>query len=381
MTTTLHWYHLTPLDVLLFRECKPFSPGEGSWAKGLFPPMPITVFQALRSLTDDRSSSDLKQRRSLEFMGPFLVDPDNQLWLPTPKDLRVYYEKRGDRKSSQNNWQEVVQLVPMSSDDDWIASGSLQPLIVPKGLQSKATEPKLITADNLGPPHPWIRVEILQQYLAGESLANVEPESFCKNPWDIQILPHIHMESDRRQVKQEQGYFTEVAVRMQSGWKFLVGISAELPDSVVRLGGEGHRAMVAHTTIDDTLDELLQSPPPSGDAGAIAYLLTPGLAEQSGSTSYGAIPSAWPGGGLIGCATDKAILWGGISQIRRKKQGVASEPEFALSPQRAFIPPGSVYIFDKPIDTGQDLLPDRDTSAYQTFKTLNYGKLLWATRK
>ncbi|NJO86033.1 MAG: hypothetical protein HC818_05105 [Synechococcaceae cyanobacterium RM1_1_27] len=45
----LHWYALDPIDVLLFRESKPFSPGEGSWAKGLFPPMPTTIFQALRS--------------------------------------------------------------------------------------------------------------------------------------------------------------------------------------------------------------------------------------------------------------------------------------------------------------------------------------------
>jgi CRISPR-associated protein Cmr3 len=46
----MKWYAIAPLDVLLFREAKPFSPGEGAWAKGIFPPLPTVVFQALRSV-------------------------------------------------------------------------------------------------------------------------------------------------------------------------------------------------------------------------------------------------------------------------------------------------------------------------------------------
>ena len=42
----LQWYTIDPIDLLLMREAKPFSPGDGSWAKGQFPPLPITVFQA-----------------------------------------------------------------------------------------------------------------------------------------------------------------------------------------------------------------------------------------------------------------------------------------------------------------------------------------------
>ena len=57
----MYWYAIEPLDVLLFREAKPFSPGEGSWAKGLFPPLPSTVFQALRSILPHRNQYERQQ--------------------------------------------------------------------------------------------------------------------------------------------------------------------------------------------------------------------------------------------------------------------------------------------------------------------------------
>jgi len=372
------WYHLQPLDVLLFRDCKPFSPGEGSWAKGLFPPMPITVFQALRSLT---VGTDQEQAQ-FEFIGPFLVGPDEQLWVPTPKDLRVFYPERNDRKTAADNWTKLVQLQPIDRDSDaWadivFASDALPPLV-----GAIAGE-----VDHLGEPRPWMRVETLKRYLAGESLEDAKPHDFHRNPWDLQVLPHIQMQSDRRQVCEEKGYFTEVAVRLYSGWKFLVGMSTQLPEAVVRLGGEGHRAMLSHCTGDRVLNELLNPLQPRDQpTGTIAYLLTPGLADLGGEIPrYGAVPSGWRSAGLVGCATDKQILWGGVSQIRRKRAGQTDEerrsndPTFAVLPQRAFVPPGTVYVFKSPpIDTGQ-LIPDRSASQ-QTFKTLNYGKLLWGTR-
>lgn len=41
----LYWYVIEPLNVLLFRESKPFSPGAGSWAKGLFPHYLLQYFK------------------------------------------------------------------------------------------------------------------------------------------------------------------------------------------------------------------------------------------------------------------------------------------------------------------------------------------------
>lgn len=40
---------ITPLDTLFFRDGKPFSMGEETWARGLFPPPPSVIYGALRT--------------------------------------------------------------------------------------------------------------------------------------------------------------------------------------------------------------------------------------------------------------------------------------------------------------------------------------------
>jgi CRISPR-associated protein (Cas_Cmr3) len=46
----IYWYTLTPLDVLLFRDAKPFTPGERAWAGGNFPPTGHAISGAIRSI-------------------------------------------------------------------------------------------------------------------------------------------------------------------------------------------------------------------------------------------------------------------------------------------------------------------------------------------
>ncbi|MCG8365348.1 MAG: hypothetical protein MJA27_18720, partial [Pseudanabaenales cyanobacterium] len=143
----MQWFRITPLDVLLFREAKPFSPGEGAWAKGLFPPMPITVFQAMRSLLGHRENGHLsteterKQARNLEFLGPFLQDPDGNLWFATPKDLvgvRTRHsaeeeEPKPDQQQASDQWEVLRRLEPYSPEDDGYAFGfSTAPMVSPK---------------------------------------------------------------------------------------------------------------------------------------------------------------------------------------------------------------------------------------------------------
>ena len=54
----------------------------------------------------------------------------------------------------------------------------------------------------------------------------------CGDPWDVQVLPHIHMQDGARQVRESEGYFTEVAVRMKPGWGFVVGVDSASRDGV-----------------------------------------------------------------------------------------------------------------------------------------------------
>lgn len=167
----MHWFSLTPLDVLLFRDAKPFSPGEGAWAKGLFPPMPITVFQAMRSLLPYYGDNQPDKRRNLEFLGPFLQDPNGHLWFATPKDLvgvrtRKWNEeepKPGQKKAS-DDWEALIRLEPYQYDDD--------PDNEPFDFSTRPmVSPNLGTKQYVcGKPQSWIRGDKLAQYLRGKTL-------------------------------------------------------------------------------------------------------------------------------------------------------------------------------------------------------------------
>ncbi|MHC5731665.1 MAG: type III-B CRISPR module-associated Cmr3 family protein, partial [Nostoc sp.] len=106
------------------------------------------------------------------------------------------------------------------------------------------------------------------------------------------------------------------------------------------------------------------------DKNNFAYLLTPGLAEKE-SAVYGVYPTSWKDN-LNGCVSDRPLLWGGVSTIQRKEQ----DKEFALLPQRAFVPPGTVYLFKNLPQQAEHLLPEEGGNWLTTFQQLNYGKLL-----
>ena len=80
----MYWYTLTPLDVLLFRDAKPFTPGEHAWARSVFPPNGHAIAGALRGL--------LGKKAHFELRGPFFCRTENKvgteefkcLYLPRP---------------------------------------------------------------------------------------------------------------------------------------------------------------------------------------------------------------------------------------------------------------------------------------------------------
>ncbi|MCJ2544430.1 type III-B CRISPR module-associated Cmr3 family protein [Thermostichus vulcanus] len=371
---TLHWYALDPIDVLLFRESKPFSPGEGSWAKGLFPPMPTTIFQALRSALLYTPNTPKKERH-LRFLGPFLLDQENTLWLPTPKDLLAmgHYDPNADPAQIDDTPEELAEgdkyqrLQPVQEDHwkhiQW-DDQNLPPLVPPPLEEGEYIK---------GRPQPWIRASALSAYLEGQL---PQSSDFQGDPWDTQVLPHIDIQPDTRQVKDEAGYFTEVAIRLRPGWRLAAAISTRIPSTTVRLGGEGHRALVAPL---ENWDPGIDWDRFRERTGSVAYLLTPGLAQaEEAAPIYQAYPSQWQPH-LAGCATDRALLWGGISAIRRRQQDSeqSEKADFALLPQRAFIPAGTVYHFKQDPPPPLRQLLGNPCAQFQTFESLNYGTLLW----
>lgn len=440
----LNWYALDPIDLLLLRESKPFSPGDGSWAKGQFPPLPTTVFQAMRSATPWQGDKS-NRKRDLEFVGPFLLyappgEPES-LWLPTPQDLvcvRTFSqaddldsnnETEEDFTEVASQWERTARFQPLDRhnlawkylgfDPDFFPEDSLVPMVPPVRMDHvAAAEGATSLEENLnrclrtiddknregiaGRPLPWIRADALVRYLQGEVLENnseaqsesLSPKNyFYGNPWSTQVLPHIKVQPGTRQVAEEEGYFTEVAIRMEPHWHLVAGISATLDAKVVRLGGEGHRVLVSKMPAPPPQWESLialrspstaDEPTAAKSTGQTAYVLTPGLAETA-EEQFGLIPTAWRSE-LRSCVGDRALLWGGMSVFQKLD---SKDKSVAFQPQRAFVPPGTIYRFhpgqlpDELIDSSQDatdppkLLPTQGGNWLKTLNSLNYGILLW----
>ncbi len=397
----MYWYALDPLDVLLFREAKPFSPGEGSWAKGQFPPAPITVFQALRSSlleNNDRvqtlNSREAKWENHLEFIGVFLLDENDRMWLPTPKDLIALGKKKNtqegadkedDLEDNNDDWHRTLRLTPAYDKNDRDSASLWQHLCFEEDkLPPMVTPNHEIESDEfVCRPQTWIKFSALEQYLQGENPSN--PEDFTEDPWDVQVLPHIQMEKNSRQVKESEGYFTEVAIRLKPHWRLVAGINLKISSTVVRLGGEGHHVLI--TPLDEDFAQRHQLLTQKSELNwhdnnqiKSAYLLTPGLA-QTEQFLYGIYPDRWQES-LCGCVSDRPLLLGGVSTIdRRLSNSQKTDKEFALLPQRAFVPPGTVYLFHTKPTNCQLLLPTQGGVWLDTFTSLNYGKLLWSDRK
>jgi CRISPR-associated protein Cmr3 len=58
----IYWYTISPVDILLFRDAKPFTPGERAWAASIFPPSGHAIAGAIRSIIDGE----------IELIGPLL---------------------------------------------------------------------------------------------------------------------------------------------------------------------------------------------------------------------------------------------------------------------------------------------------------------------
>lgn len=83
---------IDPLDTLFFRNGKPFTMGDDTWANGVFPPYPSVVYGSLRSVYFSNHIKELKKAnsnddptRDLKIKGIYIL-ANNNVYLPLPND-------------------------------------------------------------------------------------------------------------------------------------------------------------------------------------------------------------------------------------------------------------------------------------------------------
>ncbi|MBD2016127.1 CRISPR-associated protein Cmr3 [Microcoleus sp. FACHB-53] len=369
-----HWYTLTPLDVLLLRDAKPFTPGERAWAGSVFPPNGHTLAGALRGL--------LKTSDSLNITGPFFCS-NQTLYLPRPL-----------------GYVGTIPLVPI----DWDEESHLY-----KALQFDSSQPCPLAKASWKqpPPNPdkdtdkpqikyrqYLPWNVVLHYLESGQIPdgewNVKHEGEDKL-WKVETRSHNAIEPGTQQVKKADGYFVENAIRLHSGWSLAIGLKQPIPQAsaTLRLGGEGHRVLIesceALTQQWDSLEKKSQKNFYKKER-SLAYLVTPGVFERWHNDAKNpniarcrAFPWEWKlttnGGNLVSFASERQVSIGCRSLLPEKDQPKNSVP----SPQVFAAPSGSLYYLKQPEDLFQNQLDAPEK--VQRWRQLGYSELLWLPYK
>lgn len=133
---------LQATDTLFFRDGRPFSMGEESFAQGLFPPHPSVLHGAIRSVfISDKVNDGGDLKLSIEQSEHFSIDfialkqqtlgrNDEELWLPMPSDLVVYKTDEDEAESlrllpvPQYSNLKLFDKIPTSVKEDKAVEGN-----------------------------------------------------------------------------------------------------------------------------------------------------------------------------------------------------------------------------------------------------------------
>jgi CRISPR-associated protein Cmr3 len=370
----IYWHTLTPLDVWLFRDAKPFTPGERAWAGSTFPPSGHTIAGAIRSLHNSL--------KDFEIRGPFLCF-DNTLYFPRPL-----------------NYVGIKQLIPAPWLEEDHPSHQMiwdlrhpAPLVLPEPFTPAEQEAKDTGEDEM---RQYLPQDIVMKLLKGEE-SLTQKDWQCgpgerPQPWKIENRSHNALKPGTRQVKDEDGYFVEKAIRLDDGWSLAIGLEYEIKTPVtLRLGGEGHRATLERNAQLDKQWNAIEGKSKenkvkSTKAKVMAYLITPGVFERTikGDATCRAWPWEWKlahehnpdqePGSLVSVATEKPFP---IScRIRHEGKSIPA-------PQIYAAPPGTMYYLEKsPVELLQNDPPlpraiGEKPHPVARWRPLGYSELLW----
>lgn len=378
----IYWYTITPVDILLFRDAKPFAPGERAWTTSIFPPSGHTIAGAIRRIIDV----------PLELIGPLLCY-HNTLYFPRPLNF-----VNADR---------LIPLAwhpkhPLSEQIIWDRSQP-NPLVMPD---------RDLPLSKLPPQEQeyrqYLPIAAIESFLKTGNIAQqllTVPEAEAKDlnseqqPWKTETRSHNSVDRQTKQVK-NGSYFIETAIRLLPNWKIAISLNVDLATpAVIRLGGEGHRAILERCpALDEQWDLIAElssinfAPKSESkaksqpDQKVLAYLITPGIFErrQHNRAICRSYPWEWKlahtnnpnqtEGNLVSVATEKAIP---ISGRIRDHQDHSSIP----APQMFAAPPGSVYYLNQPQALFDPVTEQAGTSGnrgIRGLKNLGYSRLLWA---
>jgi CRISPR-associated protein Cmr3 len=332
---------IMPLDTVFFRDGKPFSFGEETWADVIFPPFPSTFYGAIRTMwfseniqefSEANIPEDKTQKLELKFVNIFM----DYLYFPQPLDL--VKEKELDEQKTQ----EVFALNLFEFKDLFFTNLSL------------SSYPSSYI-DDIENYEGFIDIFSLIDYLKNEE------ETFFVNSKKtfLKYEPKIGIGRNFFSRTIEEGKLYRVnMVRFKKGVCFIAELEdngLNLPDKhLLKLGAEGKAALFKkETEIDEELEALKNLPKEilsiiEETKKFKLYLATPAIFKngwlpswidkESLTGEYNGIKLK-----LISACVGKPICIGGFGMKERSNSG-----KFRPQPKKMLraVSAGSVYWFE-----------------------------------
>lgn len=319
---------IRPLDTLFFRDGKPFSRGEETWADGVFPPYPSVIYGALRTWYISNhvlpfSGEAIDRSSRIKVTGLRYLVPnkkgEKETCLPMPLDL---VESKGKTRAEQNgeSSNQEYRMVRLQLHENAM------------GISSHPTDSLLL------PPNDGMVESIDDGLMQVNDLARYLHNPFAEGK--VRRVKDLACSEPKVGIGRDDA--TNVAsdallyrVGMRRATEFDILIEFELPDKdfqqnsfIVKLGGENK--MVALESYQGRI-KISQDDIGLKAGGFKLYLATPAIFKQGWKpdlSNYGIQAD------LIAAVTGKPLHIGGFDMKEGKPK-----------PMYKAVPAGSVYYY------------------------------------
>lgn len=359
---------LSPVDVWLFRDGRPFDARSHHRAESLFPPHPSVVQGAVRSYELVRRGVDLSDKNAV-----FAAVGDAN----HPQSLRM----RGPW-IAQLDGHAIKRYFPLPADawleDNGRARPASEPQQMAKGIRSNAPTPMLIGLND--PSHKaegglWLEESELAAYFEYRHTGNSVRTICARDLFAQEPRPGVGINSAQK-TAQDGALFEVEFIRPKEGVGLFIeieGYSGWPQAGVLRLGGEGRAARFLQ----------VQQPDPLATLNATVNV------EQTRQTIlpsrfkvYFATPACFNGGWQPTDVTwvsffDGPVKLESAAIARYESLGGFDAAQNEHKPARRFVPAGSVYYFSVPEGTTAAMRSDLVNSAITDWGApFGYGQVL-----
>jgi CRISPR-associated protein Cmr3 len=320
---------INALDTLFFRNGKPFSMGEDTWADGVFPPYPSVLYGALRTWYVANQAGGVTQSM-IDESGNMSITAIHYripggLYLPLPLDMVEPKNKSVAKKNEENRKKEyeVVKLALAENTADAKLSSTpefFNALLMPDNQQEvESVQDGLISVSNF------------KQYLEG----GLQEAKIQKISDFAQVEPKIGVGRDDNTNAAADSMLYRVGMRRMNGFEMIAELKLPKEDfqheaTFIKLGAEGKIASFSDKGRMDALK--LDKATIDLQAGQFKlYLATPAIFKKGWQPDLAGFGIQ---ADLITAAVGKPGHIGGFDMANRSPK-----------PMYKAVPAGSVYYY------------------------------------